>query len=1358
MKITNTKKAIDMSNIQGNLQDQLGNNLIPNTLASAVYDQAKGRTQSAENATLEASMGYFVCDTAAATAEKTIAATGYILATGGSIKVMMVNDNTAANATLNINGTGAKPLFYNGVRVGTDNTWLAGETLNLFYDGTNWMATSVIWEGGVFDISAFNPTNGQPTPYASLSAALGTNGVNVPAAYRKGGMSIKFVQSDDNKYVQWKCTNPDLPNGFTFEGNWELEITNRNLSEDFLGVLSEVTEFPIKGNIILSNGKFSSSGTYTHAALPVNEGEIYYITGTGATLPASGARVAFATSDSANNGSTVPIVPGTSIMTLNSYKYYTKFVIPSGCKYLLFNLSNTGGDYGIRCYRHYDSVYDSVSDWYVGGFVFVGDGSTNRKNYNITVKSNTVYEISLGNINMACESSISNAYIKLRVSVVDSENTELTSLLSIGNQWELSDKYYVRVPDYGNNTIFLRIGLLGAAGEMQTFTVREATGRVSEINNKLKKGEPVSLKTWELGLISDFNPTVYRKRFYANVGESYNNIQHTSSGYEVLYYNISLSGYKALDIFYKESALNYSYMYGGLVIYDSNDEAIVDQTCPYTNQKLRITVTANSSHALIPIYPTTMSSGDYILTIYPDTLQKDVQLEIGGEYVFDFNNELYKPGYISLSYFSLGNTSGLGRSIPRGTNLYSLPYSRSDSDYVVQIIPCNECDTLWARAFRTSADYVYGVFCDSNLNIISNHYNTHTSGTIVELEVPEGAEYFAYTFPPSWMTSEATNHPYIKIGNKGIRSNITKLNNDVEQIKQRIGGSLNSGGSTIILESGAINTDGDVIESETTLHTSPIYGGRGFFLTLNPGYEIYAAHLYSNNNILISYNYLPPNLGGPFSVFIGEDGIRGFYGSDAIPAGHYLLIEIKKYVGEVSVGLSVNENIIKEFCYLDDGRLSIEEHEVQKWGYAVKKINQLARVKWTPKAYVYPSGYNTYADYFFYKGKTRFGIPYSEPAQFSKYVGQHVTLYTFLTAVNNPRSVMYTERIQSGGTSEYGFVYAGLANTYCGPFYGTVCTGLTGYVAGHDNVFISGAYAGLKIPGMTRVNNPDSQNVKPLDFIWNDGHCSVIKDIILSEYGERKFIIWAEMTKPTPFITPYTPEMFEERLRIKECRVYRYNGFADALPPENAPFVQDSWMDYPRELQYNNDICTMYGDKPCIAVGDILWLNFNKIKNYTGIVIEKKTDNAWNIISTITLSGNSNVREVQTDSTYNDYNLADANLTEGMYRAKMIGAENLESDYTYWEMIGITIGATKTAIGIDVSFSATSGTPYLIREEKGSGYMEVVGGERNHSITAAEITAGTISLPWMDYQSNTFVKVFVRGEYGVAVKTVSCPT
>lgn len=59
--------------------------------------------------------------------------------------------------------------------------------------------------GEVYDISL----NHADTKYADLAAALGTNGANVPVGVRKGGMSVKYVQSSDNKYVQYRLEAKD---------------------------------------------------------------------------------------------------------------------------------------------------------------------------------------------------------------------------------------------------------------------------------------------------------------------------------------------------------------------------------------------------------------------------------------------------------------------------------------------------------------------------------------------------------------------------------------------------------------------------------------------------------------------------------------------------------------------------------------------------------------------------------------------------------------------------------------------------------------------------------------------------------------------------------------------------------------------------------------------------------------------------------------------------------------------------------------------------------------------------------------------------------------------------------------------
>ena len=62
--------------------------------------------------------------------------------------------------------------------------------------------------GAVYDVSAKNPTAGSNNDgkWESISALLSDANLNtlIPISVRKGGMSVKFVLSSDNKYVQYR--------------------------------------------------------------------------------------------------------------------------------------------------------------------------------------------------------------------------------------------------------------------------------------------------------------------------------------------------------------------------------------------------------------------------------------------------------------------------------------------------------------------------------------------------------------------------------------------------------------------------------------------------------------------------------------------------------------------------------------------------------------------------------------------------------------------------------------------------------------------------------------------------------------------------------------------------------------------------------------------------------------------------------------------------------------------------------------------------------------------------------------------------------------------------------------------------
>lgn len=99
---------------------------------------------------------------------------------------------------------------YNGKTSQVDNTVYS----EYGYDGTNFVFLCVKSQiDEVYDISAHHSNN----TYVDLAAAL-DGGNNIPQELRRGGMSVKFVQSSDNKYVQYRLMNNQWS---TTESDWQ---------------------------------------------------------------------------------------------------------------------------------------------------------------------------------------------------------------------------------------------------------------------------------------------------------------------------------------------------------------------------------------------------------------------------------------------------------------------------------------------------------------------------------------------------------------------------------------------------------------------------------------------------------------------------------------------------------------------------------------------------------------------------------------------------------------------------------------------------------------------------------------------------------------------------------------------------------------------------------------------------------------------------------------------------------------------------------------------------------------------------------------------------------------------------------
>ncbi len=137
---------------------------------------------------------YAVCSTAAATAAKTVTVDdSFALVAGAQVTVKFTDANSVASPTLNVNGTGAKPIYRYGttaVSTGTTTTgWIAGAVQLFTYDGTGWIRD--YWNNTTYS----NVSLGQGYATCSTAAATlaKTAALSSYALTANGIVAIKFT-------------------------------------------------------------------------------------------------------------------------------------------------------------------------------------------------------------------------------------------------------------------------------------------------------------------------------------------------------------------------------------------------------------------------------------------------------------------------------------------------------------------------------------------------------------------------------------------------------------------------------------------------------------------------------------------------------------------------------------------------------------------------------------------------------------------------------------------------------------------------------------------------------------------------------------------------------------------------------------------------------------------------------------------------------------------------------------------------------------------------------------------------------------------------------------------------------------
>lgn len=413
------------------------------------------------------------------------------------------------------------------------------------------------------------------------------------------------------------------------------------------------------------------------------------------------------------------------------------------------------------------------------------------------------------------------------------------------------------------------------------------------------------------------------------------------------------------------------------------------------------------------------------------------------------------------------------------------------------------------------------------------------------------------------------------------------------------------------------------------------------------------------------------------------------------------------------------------------------------------RARQMANIEWTPKNDVYINGVEKSAD------TTLKGLPYSSVKEIDKYIGYDVSIYTFMTAVNNPYSLLYTERVGPyAAKSGIGKTYNGVN---CDLYMGVVCNVFAQYCNMAPVAYNTGEHAWMannksNFSFVTDYNESGAaQKVKVGDIVWSTGHDRCITDVVKDKDGVVTQVTITESKPATISLTALTAADFETYLNGSnplnaKCKVYRYSGLSPIYIP--IPFVAAAG-ECPETIEYNNDICTIAGDKACFKTDDVIRINYNLKADggWTKMYVYKLVDGAWAQVKESNLPNMSD----NTDLHYID--LTSDNLQAGMYKARLFDGTKY-SDYTYFEVIGGSVTQADQGSGITrIGFSSANGKAIYFEVCSDKGETKAIDGltdlDRQRGYVDVNFEALRSAQGYgSSWPATSFIKVHFEGQYG----------
>lgn len=369
----------------------------------------------------------------------------------------------------------------------------------------------------------------------------------------------------------------------------------------------------------------------------------------------------------------------------------------------------------------------------------------------------------------------------------------------------------------------------------------------------------------------------------------------------------------------------------------------------------------------------------------------------------------------------------------------------------------------------------------------------------------------------------------------------------------------------------------------------------------------------------------------------------------------------------------------------------------------LSRADMMADVQWTP-LYRIPKTYNKLKDVWWAPGATYKGLPYSASGTEMGFVGRDVSFYTFLSAVHNPRSSIYTVDYRQAPWNR------DKAST----FYGAVCSSAVCFALGIPTVYNTGPINSGKVASLLEDIGTRASDIRLCDALCymsedgESGHVVMAYDIVRSKSGSISKITIFECAGPITRRYTQTEEQLRSWLERTGAHIYRLREEKRNLRP--GAFMETSLSGMP---PFPESICLEDGDRKSYPEGKAVRINVFADSGTVELYKDGALYATASVSETVEFGG----------------------LPAGLYTAKLAGG----SDATLFQIAGARCRVRRTGDGLAIDSFEEGLVPLYCTMNDAAGGLPTLLEEGPGGVWYVEKTTS----------ATTHCRVYYAGRYGI---------